>query len=91
LAKSGLKLRNWHAGDRYQPAHTAAPRKLKELLQSPHIPRAQKPFWPVVVSGEEIVWVPGFASPLAFHAKDPALPALLLEEVLLGSEAKKGP
>ncbi len=75
-----LSLRNWHAGDRYQPAHTSKPRKLKELLQSPHIPRAQKPFWPVVVSGEQIVWVPGFEAPEEFRAKDEG-PALMLEEV----------
>ncbi len=89
LAKSGLAVRNWRAGDRYQPAHSASPKKLKELLQAPHIARAQKPFWPVVVSGDEIVWVPGFAPPEKFQVRH--APALLLEEVPVQREGKKGP
>jgi tRNA(Ile)-lysidine synthase len=45
-----LRVRNWRPGDRYWPAHTAAPKKLKELLQARHIPREHKVRWPVVVS-----------------------------------------
>ena len=76
-----LRLRNWHAGDRYWPAHTREPKKLKELLQARHIPREQKPYWPVVASGDEIVWVPGFAAPERFRAAKNAAETLLLEEV----------
>jgi tRNA(Ile)-lysidine synthase len=84
LAKGDLRVRNWRAGDRYWPAHTRQPRKLKELLQARHIPREQKPFWPVVVSGEEIVWVPGFAPPEHFRVREAASEALLLEQLPLG-------
>jgi tRNA(Ile)-lysidine synthase len=82
-ALRNLAVRNWRAGDRYWPAHTREPRKLKELLQSPHIPREQKPYWPVVTYGEVIVWVPGFAAPQRFQAGESTPQALLLEEVLL--------
>jgi tRNA(Ile)-lysidine synthase len=84
LSKSGLVVRNWHAGDRYWPAHTRQPRKVKELLQARHIPREQKPFWPVVVSGDDIVWIPGFPAPERFRVRETDSDALLLEEVPLG-------
>ena len=91
LAKGELRVRNWHAGDRYWPAHTREPKKLKELLQARHIPRGQKPFWPVVVSGEQIVWVPGFAAPERFRVRETASQALLMEEVLLGPSGENEP
>ncbi len=91
LASAALRVRNWRPGDRYWPAHTRGPKKLKELLLAPHVPRAQKPFWPVVVSGEEIVWVPGFAPPERFRVRDESPAALLLEEVPAPSEGENGP
>jgi tRNA(Ile)-lysidine synthase len=84
LAHSELRVRNWHAGDRYWPAHTRQPKKVKELLQARHIPREQKPFWPVVMSGDDIVWLPGFAAPEQFHFRENDSDALLLEVVPLG-------
>lgn len=87
LAHRGLRVRNWHAGDRYWPAHTGAPKKLKELLQARHIPREQKPFWPVVVSGDDIVWVPGFPAPEEFRLRDADSAALLLQELPLGQRS----
>ncbi|MBZ5567561.1 MAG: tRNA lysidine(34) synthetase TilS [Acidobacteriia bacterium] len=91
LAKGELRVRNWRAGDRYWPAHTRETKKLKELLQARHIPREQKPFWPVVVSGEEIVWVPGFAAPEQFRVRETAAEALLLEEVPLVPRGENEP
>jgi tRNA(Ile)-lysidine synthase len=60
---SNLRVRSWRAGDRYWPAHTKNSKKLKELLQSDHISKQLKDLWPVVLSGERIVWVPGFDFP----------------------------
>ncbi|MGI9102994.1 MAG: tRNA lysidine(34) synthetase TilS [Terriglobales bacterium] len=91
LAARGVLVRNWRPGDRYCPAHTRGPKKLKELLQSPHIPRDQKPWWPVIVSGEDIVWVPGFAAPEKFQAPNQSETALLLEEVQLSQETGNQP
>jgi tRNA(Ile)-lysidine synthase len=75
-----LSLRNWRAGDRYWPAHTKAPKKIKELLQARHIPQAQRRLWPVVVSEKEIVWVRGFGVPAKFGWKKSG-PAVLIREV----------
>ena len=64
-----LRVRNWRAGDRFWPDHTKSPKKVKELLQERHVPRAQRRLWPVIVSGDEIVWLRGFARPAKFSPK----------------------
>ncbi len=58
-----LRVRNWRAGDRFWPAYTKAPKKIKELLQEQHVSGSERNLWPVVVRGEEIVWVRGFPAP----------------------------
>jgi hypothetical protein len=42
---------------------------VKELLQERHLPRAERSLWPVIVSGEEIVWMRGFSVAARFAAK----------------------
>ncbi|MGA3103976.1 MAG: tRNA lysidine(34) synthetase TilS [Terriglobales bacterium] len=75
-------IRNWRAGDRYWPAHTAAPRKVKELLSDRHATGAEKKLWPVAVAeGGEIVWMSGFAVPSAFRARDGATEAIWIREI----------
>jgi tRNA(Ile)-lysidine synthase len=65
-----LTVRNWQAGDRFFPAKTRSPKKLKELLQAARLGQrlstAQRKAWPVVESAGQIVWVRGFAVPAAF-------------------------
>jgi len=56
-----LTIRNWRAGDHFWPPHTRAPRKIKELLP---VTGAKRKFWPVIVSGTEVVWVRGLGVPL---------------------------
>ncbi len=77
-----LKVRNWRAGDRFWPNHTKSPRKIKELLQERHVEQPQRKLWPVVVSGEEIVWMRGFPAPARFAAK-PGCKAVAILEVPL--------
>jgi tRNA(Ile)-lysidine synthase len=55
-----LVLRNWWPGDRFWPAHSRSGKKLKRLFAEEKIPAGDRPSWPVVLSGEEIVWVRGF-------------------------------
>lgn len=65
-----LRVRNWRAGDRFWSAHTKSPKKIKELLQERHVAQPERSSWPVVLSGDEIVWVRGFP----VHAKYRAEP-----------------
>ncbi len=55
-----LVLRNWQSGDRFRPGGSRNALKLKELFRRRKIPRTKRELWPVVESGEEIVWVRGF-------------------------------
>jgi tRNA(Ile)-lysidine synthase len=74
-----LRLRTWRPGDRFWPAHTKSPKKIKELLQKRHASENDRPLWPVVQSGNEIVWMRGFAVPMRYQAK-PGQEALRIVE-----------
>jgi tRNA(Ile)-lysidine synthase len=65
-----LKVRNWRAGDRFWPAHTKAPKKVKELLQERHVHQPDRRLWPVVTSGQDILWMRGFPVPASLRARD---------------------
>lgn len=79
-----LIVRNWRPGDRFWAAHTKSPRKIKELLQERHVPQEERKVWPVVVSGEEIIWMRGFPSPAKFQAKIGHDAIVILEKPLAG-------
>jgi tRNA(Ile)-lysidine synthase len=80
LAKE-LTVRNWRPGDRFWPAHSKAPRKIKELLQDRQVTGAERKLWPVVLSGDEIIWLRGFPRPARLQPQENAGPALLLQEL----------
>jgi tRNA(Ile)-lysidine synthase len=69
LLPQQLIVRNWRPGDRFWPAHTKAPKKVKELLQDRHVAQPARRLWPVVVSGDQIVWMRGFPVPARSQAK----------------------
>jgi tRNA(Ile)-lysidine synthetase-like protein len=62
-------VRNWRPGDRFWPAHTKSPKKVKELLQDRHIAQPERKLWTVALSGEEIIWMRGFPVPANLQAK----------------------
>jgi tRNA(Ile)-lysidine synthase len=66
LLSKELTVRNWRQGDHFWPAHTKSPKKVKELLQERHITGRVRKLWPVIVSGDEIVWIRGFAVPAKY-------------------------
>jgi tRNA(Ile)-lysidine synthetase-like protein len=75
-------IRNWRAGDRFWPAHTADAKKVKELLSNRHATGAEKKLWPVAVAeGCGLIWVRGFAVPAAFQAPAGASKAIWIREV----------
>jgi len=83
LVSKQLAVRNWRPGDRFWPVHTKSPKKIKELLQERHITGTERRLWPVVVSGDEIVWVRGFPGPAPLRPTDDAADAVLIREVPL--------
>jgi tRNA(Ile)-lysidine synthase len=75
-------IRNWRAGDRYWPAHTAAARKVKELLNDRHATGPEKKLWPVVYAeGCGLVWMRGFAVPASVRARAGASRAIWIREI----------
>jgi tRNA(Ile)-lysidine synthase len=83
LLAQKLQVRNWREGDRFWPAHTKAPRKIKELLQQKRVTGPQRKVWPVIVSGSEIVWMRGFPPPAHLRSKIGTSSAVKIEEISL--------
>ena len=62
-----LYVRGWRAGDRIIPAgeRGGGARRVKRLLRESGVEAGVRTGWPVVLSGDEIVWVPGVRRGLA--------------------------
>lgn len=54
-----LLVREWRPGDRMHGAGDAAPRRVKRFLRDAGLVGPERVGWPVVVCGEEVVWIPG--------------------------------
>jgi tRNA(Ile)-lysidine synthase len=56
-----LTVRSRRPGDRMRPLGLGGTTTLKRLLIARKVPRAARDLWPVVVAGEDVLWVPGCA------------------------------
>ena len=54
-----LRVRSWRPGDRMHGAGDAAPRRVKRFLRDARVAGPERAGWPVVVAGEQVVWIPG--------------------------------
>jgi tRNA(Ile)-lysidine synthase len=80
-APKRVLIRNWRAGDRFWPSHTAAAKKVKELLNGRHVTGAEKKLWPVAeAEGCGIIWMRGFAAPAAYRAPAGSAKAIWIRE-----------
>jgi tRNA(Ile)-lysidine synthase len=83
-----LKVRNWRAGDRFFPAHSQSPKKIKELLQPGRLGQqfslVQRKAWPVIESAGQIVWMRGF--PVSRDFVCSSGDAVLIEETKMPAE-----
>jgi tRNA(Ile)-lysidine synthase len=86
LVSETVTVRNWRAGDRYWPAHTKAPKKVKELLQERGVTGAERKHWPVIESGGQVIWLRGFATPAAVQPGADAQRAFLIREAPLDED-----
>jgi tRNA(Ile)-lysidine synthase len=82
LVGKDLRIRNWHPGDRFWPAHTKDPKKIKELLQERSLSGPERRLWPIAVSGDEVIWVRGFPTPAKFRPRDGEEAAMIQESPL---------
>ena len=77
-----LIVRNWHAGDRFWPAHTKSPKKIKELLQEHHVAQQDRKHWPVVSKNDEIIWTRNFPVAAKYQAKAGGSAVIIVESSL---------
>jgi tRNA(Ile)-lysidine synthase len=52
-------VRAWSAGDRLEPAAGQPRRRVSRYLSDVHLTGAERDEWPVVVAGNDVVWIPG--------------------------------
>ncbi|MEW6546751.1 MAG: tRNA lysidine(34) synthetase TilS [Bacillota bacterium] len=60
--KTGAQLlvRSWRPGDRFVPLGMESPKKLHDFFVDEKVPRVQRQRIPLVLSGDEIIWVVGY-------------------------------
>jgi tRNA(Ile)-lysidine synthase len=75
-----LLVRNWRAGDRFQPAGSRSRKKLKTLFQQERIPVAERARLPLAVCGDEIVWVERLGVAAGYELTPGSTDALVIEE-----------
>jgi tRNA(Ile)-lysidine synthase len=56
--RDGLHVRGWRAGDRLATRNV----KVQDLFVDAKVPRSEREAWPLVVRGDEVVYVPGIAA-----------------------------
>jgi tRNA(Ile)-lysidine synthase len=88
LLRGQLMVRNWRAGDRFWPAHTKVPKKIKDLLQERHVAQPERRLWPVAASGDEIVWMRGFPVPSRLLASKGQAAVVIRETPWAGAEER---
>jgi len=67
-----LMLRNWRPGDSYRPLGKSGTEKIKSLFQEFRVPLWERRTWPVITSGDAIIWTRRFgpAASLAVTSPD---------------------
>lgn len=83
LVTQALTLRNWHPGDRFRPLHSRSAEKLKRLFQERKVPQRERATWPVLLHGEDIVWVRGFPVSAEYRVRSGARSAIVIEATRL--------
>lgn len=55
-----IQLRGWRHGDHYRPVGRFRDQKIKELFQSARVPCWRRAAWPILSSGNKILWAREF-------------------------------
>jgi tRNA(Ile)-lysidine synthase len=75
-----LLVRNRRPGDLYRPLGSPGRKKLKEILRARGVPREERDRVPVIVSGDDIVWVPGLPVAEKFKVTSKTRTVLVIEK-----------
>jgi tRNA(Ile)-lysidine synthase len=63
-----LELRGWKPGDHYRPQGQMRDQKIKEMFQAERVPSWLRLSWPIVSSGDTILWARTFGAAAEFAA-----------------------
>jgi tRNA(Ile)-lysidine synthase len=69
-ARGPLAVRNWEPGDELQRSGHRGAERVKSLFQEHRVLLWERRHWPVLVAGDEIVWVRRFGAAAKFNASD---------------------
>ena len=75
-----LMLRNWRPGDRIRPQGHRSAHKLKRLLNEKRVSRWERDGWPVLASGDKLVWARGFPVAAEFAANERTRAGIVIAE-----------
>jgi tRNA(Ile)-lysidine synthase len=78
--QSPLVLRNWRPGDKLRPCGHRSAHKLKRLLSKKRVSRWERNGWPVLTSGEALVWARGFPVAAEFASGESTRMGLVVTE-----------
>lgn len=65
-----LGVRTWRDGDRIAPGGLAGTVKLQDVWVDHKVPRWRRRRVPLLLCGDEVVWVPGYRVAAAYHVRD---------------------
>jgi tRNA(Ile)-lysidine synthase len=75
-----MEVRNWRPGDQYQRAGHSGPEKIKFLFHEARVPLWERRHWPIITSGDEILWARRFGPAAGFAARPGSSPVLGIRE-----------
>jgi tRNA(Ile)-lysidine synthase len=78
--RSPLVLRNWRPGDRLRPFGHQNAHKMKRLLNEKRINHWEREGWPVLASGQVLVWARGFPVAADFAADEGTHEGIVIAE-----------
>jgi tRNA(Ile)-lysidine synthase len=78
LAGRPLTVRARQPGDRIAPTGMTGTKKIQDLLVDAKTPEALRDTVPMVLCGDEIVWVPGYRVARSFAVPSPDAPSVRL-------------
>ena len=78
--QSPLVLRNWRPGDKLRPCGHQSAHKVKRLLNEKRVSRWEREGWPVVTSGDALVWARGFPVAAEFAAGEKTRMGMVITE-----------
>src|SRR5207237_451435 len=77
---SPFELRGWRPGDHYRPVGQSRDQKVKEMFERSRVPSWRRRFWPILTSGDKILWARDFGAAAEFAAEDDSGPVLRIWE-----------